>query len=434
MRYFKPFPLPVPPTFREEKYDIRDFGAVEGGIEMCTEAIKKAIRTCSEQGGGHVIIPEGTWLTGPIHLEDNVDLHLEAGSLVEFSRNFYDYLPVVFGILVGNRVYSVSHFLYARGRKNIAVTGSGTFNGHGEVWWYMKQHQPGMEDLMRAGREGRPVESRVYDKPEDGVRPRMLQFVECENVLIEGVTFTMSPSWTVHPAWCRNITVRGINVINPTSDAPNTDGINFESCKRGLIENCTVSTGDDMICLKAGKGPDAWAVGIPCEDIEVRNCHAEKSRGGFTVGSETSAGIRNAYIHDCTVGNMLMGINIKTMKGRGGVIENIDFENITVASAKNTGIRVTQRYNGEPLDDQSAPVTDVPKVRNFSFVNVKCGCAAAGLEVFGLAGYDIENLYFESCSLSGVVPAAIENVKGLNVKDCVFAKNTREEIPQIVRD
>jgi len=163
--FFKPFEMPVPPTFRNVDYDIRDFGAKEGISEKSTQAIKDAIEKCSADGGGRVVFPKGEWITGAIHLRDNVNLYFEEGCYLHFSKDFNDYLPVVFGILGGNRCYSPSHFLYAYRCKNIAITGKGTLDGHGEAWWYMKHAQPGMEDLTRKGRVLAPMSERVYDMP-----------------------------------------------------------------------------------------------------------------------------------------------------------------------------------------------------------------------------------------------------------------------------
>ncbi len=428
MKFFKPFEMPVPPTFPDRIFDIRDYGAIDNadGETSSWQAIKNAIKACNEAGGGRVLFPAGTWHTGPIHLMDNVNLHFEDGCYVHFSENFYDYLPTVFGILGGNRCYSPSHFLYAYKCKNIAITGSGTLDGHGKAWWYMKHHQPGMEDLTLKGRLRRPLSERVYDKPEDGVRPRMLQFVECENVLIEGITMKNSPSWTVHPAWCKNIIVRGLTIRNP-HDAPNTDGVNFDSCKRGLIEHCNVKTGDDMVCLKAGKDQDAWDVGVPCEDIVVRYCTAEGGHGGLTIGSETSACIKNAYIHDCTFGKLFSAARIKTMKGRGGYVENIDFENFTIQCATNQAISITMRYTGEPLDDQSKPLENMPEIRNISVNNLKCVDSNAGIELYGIKGYELKNIHLSNLDIRSARPVFAENVLGLNMENVNLHQGEEQE-------
>ncbi len=178
-----------------------------------------------------------------------------------------------------------------------------------------------------------------------------------------------------------------------------------------------MSVGDDLICLKAGRDEDAWEIGVPCEDIEIRGCHAKTGVGSITIGSETSASIRNAYIHDCTLGSHLRCIRIKTIKGRGGVVENIDYENITIENADSEAISITMKYAGEPLDDQSKPITNMPKLRNISIKNVVCKNAKRQFEIVGMSGYEIENLYLDDINISATVPPLIENVKKLNFKN-----------------
>ena len=423
MKYFKPFEAPVAPTFPDLTFDIRDYGAAEGGEAPATDAIRAAIADCSKRGGGRVIVPEGRWLTGPIHLRDNVNLHFAKGAFVEFSTDFYDYLPVVYGILGGIRVYSASHFLYAYQCKNIAITGEGILDGHGEAWWYMKRHQPGMEDLMKKGRARAPMSERVYDKPEDGVRPRMLQFVECENVLLEGITMKNSPSWTVHLAWCKNLIVRNVTTENPLYTF-NTDGVNLEYCRCGLVDGCTISGGDDMCCIKAGREADAWASGCPCEDIEVRNCRALRCRGGgVTIGSETSASIRNIWVHDCYFEQVCSGVNVKTMKGRGGIVENIDFENIEVDWAIREAVRISMKYTGEPLDDQSQANHHMPVVRNFYIENFLCHRSLRATNICGVKNYEIQNVTVRNSTIHSEESGVIENVKGLTWENVALLQN-----------
>ncbi len=418
MKFFKPFPLPTPPVFPARTLDVRDYGAVQD--TDISRAIRAAIEECAALGGGRVLIPQGHYITGPIHLRSNIDLHFAKGCRIEFSSEFNDYLPPVFGVLAGNRCYSPSHLIYAHRANNIAVTGEGVLDGHGEAWWHMKQHQPGMEDLVKKGKALSPIEERTYDKPEDGVRPRMLQFVECENILIEGITLKNSPSWCIHPVMCGNITIRNLTIRNP-KDSPNTDGIDLEFCNRGLIEHCDVEGGDDMICLKAGRDADGRAVAIPCRDIEVRYCRNRSSRGGLTIGSEMSAGVQNAYIHDCTLGKLTAhAIRLKTMKGRGGVVENIDIENVTVEETALCGISITMRYTAEPLDDQSAPLHDMPTVRNIAIRNFKTNRSSVGIELVGERKYELENISLSDMSISSPTPLVVKNVNGLSMENMHF--------------
>ena len=412
MKFFKPFEYPKIPTFPDRTVSITDFGAVEGGDVMCTEAIRAAITKVSEAGGGKIVFPKGHWLTGPIHFKDNINLHFENGCVMEFSEKYDDYLPVVESVLAGIKCYSCSHLIYGNRCKNIAITGEGVLNGHGRVWDWMKKHQPGMEDLMKKGQACAPMSERVYGKESDGVRPRFLQLQHCENVLLEGVTFINSPTWTIHPVFSKNVTVRNITIKNPIN-SPNSDGINFESCKCCLLTDCYVDTGDDAVCIKAGRGRDAWGWDAPCEDIEIRNITGLSGMGSVTVGSETSAGINNIYIHDCNFGDRALGINLKTMKGRGGYIKNIDFENISLQNARRVAIKISFRYDNEPLDDQSAPVADVPDLSGISVENFSCDSAKEGLLIQGLQGYPLREIYLKNIKINSESAATVNDVEGL---------------------
>lgn len=416
MNFFKPFEPPVAPTFLDKEYNITDFGAIPNSSVKCTKAIADAIDECSKNGGGKVIIPKGKWLTGAIHFKDNVNLHIESGAEVTFSDDFNDYLPVVYGVLGGTRCYSVSHLLYAHKCKNIALTGSGTFDGNGAFWWPMLHNRGVIKDLLQKGKTHVPVEERVYDKPDFSLRPRMLQFVDCENVLIEDVTLINSPSWTVHPVWCRNIIVRNVKIKNPTC-GPNTDGINLDSCKRGLIDGCTIDTGDDIMCLKTLSNEDAWEVGIPCENIEIKNCYAPGGHGALTIGSETSADIRNAYIHDCNFGRVYSAVRIKSMPGRGGVVENIDIENVTADVSITEAVILTLRYNEDFSHKRNTVFNDMPKFRNISINNVKCGKANRGIFVLGEENSPLENIYISNIETNAFEPMKVEYVKNLNLSN-----------------
>ena len=414
--FFKPFETPVIPELPSLEVNILDFGAVEGGKFNCADAIAKAVQSVSDAGGGRVIFPKGRFLTGPIHFRDNVELYISEGCAVEFSEKYEDYLPVVESVLAGVKCYSCSHLIYGNRCKNIALRGKGTLDGHGRVWDWMKKHQPGMEDLMIKGQTCAPMSERVYGKESDGVRPRFLQLQHCENVLIEGVTFINSPTWTVHPCFCKNVTVRNVTIKNPIN-SPNSDGINFESCKRCLLTDCHVDTGDDAVCIKAGRGRDAWSWDAPCEDIEIRNVTGLDGQGSVTIGSETSAGINNIYIHDCHFGNRLVGINIKTMKGRGGYIKNIDFENITLKNARREAIRITFRYDGEPLDDQSAPITDVPDLHSISVKGFRCDRAPNAFRLDGLPGFPLRDIHLEDIEIGAENIGLIQDVSEMRVQN-----------------
>ena len=413
-----PFPMPQPvrPTFPDRTVDIRDHGAVGDGEKLCTEAFAKAIDACVRAGGGRVLVPKGIWLTGPIHLKSNIELHVSEGAEIRFSQRYEDYLPVVLIQRGGVQCYNYSPLIYAIDCENIAVTGEGTLDGQGEKWWEFFKHQPGMKRLFEAPAKGIPVEKRVFGTVEDGVRPPFVQFFRCKNVLLEGFTIKRSPSWCLHPVYCENLIVRKLRVL--TRGIPNGDGIDPDSCKNMLIEHCYFDTGDDCVILKAGRDEEAWEIGIPCENIVVRHCHMKHGHAGFGVGSEMSAGVRNVYVHDCHFEATHTGVNLKSRRGRGGVVENVWVENVRIGRKESSepsstefadksprrAIRVSLYYGEWDTASKKAPV-----FRNFHFRDIVAYDSSYAMEIRGLPESSIENIRFSNVTLTAR--------KGLNITD-----------------
>ena len=411
--FFKEFPLPTDPKFPEYAVSIRDFGAEEN--VLCTDAIAKAIDAVSEAGGGKVIVPSGKWLTGKIHLKSNVNLHFEDGAFVTFSKNPEDYLPVTFTVYEGIRCYNYSPLIYANEIENAAITGKGILEGNGEFWWAWAKNLTA-RDILYSGEL--PLEKRVFGTPEYGLRPMFLQILSSKNILIEGITLNNSPCWTVHPVWCEDIIVRGVTIENPTV-SPNTDGVNIESCNRALVEDCTVvTTGDDMYCLKAGRNEDAWEVGIPCENVVIRNCRAlgPSCSGGIVVGSEMSASVRNILAENCEFVHPMNCVRIKSKDGRGGVVENMDCRNLHAALGAR-GINISYRYSCEACDDAKEPGKYMPVVRNISFENITCDSMISGITLDNLPGGIMENLYFKNINMTARTCLSADSVSGLNFEN-----------------
>ncbi|MHC4622114.1 MAG: glycoside hydrolase family 28 protein, partial [Planctomycetota bacterium] len=236
---------------------------------MNTKAFAAAVAACNEAGGGKVIVPPGTWLAGPIHLRSNVNLHLESGAEIRFSTDFEDYLPVVFTRYEGIECYNYSPPIYANDCTNIAVTGSGKLNGQGQAWWTKKQKQKEAAQKLHEMTRGVPVKDRIFGRPDAFLRPSFIQFINCRDVLLEGVTVGSGPMWTIHPVYCENVIVRKVTLH---TKGPNNDGVNPDSCKNVLIEYCNFDTSDDAIAVKSGRDEDGWRVGRPSENIVVRHC------------------------------------------------------------------------------------------------------------------------------------------------------------------
>jgi polygalacturonase len=348
----------VDPIFPNNTFNIMDFGAIPDGETYNTEAIKIAIDSCFRVGGGKVIIPSGRFLTGPIHLKSNVNLHLKAGAEVLFSKETKHYLPLVHTSYEGQELMNYSPLIYAYKEKNIAVTGKGTFNGQASNtnWWpwcgkdtygYVEETQQQRENhnlprLWNMAENNTPISERVFG-PGYQLRPLFIQPFECENILIQGVTFTNAPFWVIHPIKCTDVRVDGVTV---NSHGPNNDGCDPEYSKNVHINNCVFNTGDDCIAIKSGRNNDGRRVNIPSENIVIENCVMKDGHGGIVMGSEISAGVRNVYVRNCKMDSPELdrAIRIKTNTLRGGFVEDVFVKNIHVGQVKESVLRINTYY------------------------------------------------------------------------------------------
>ena len=410
----------VAPTFPDRSFDIRDFGAVANSDVACHEAINAAIAACNEAGGGHVIVPEGTFLTGAITLLSNVDLHLEQGATLLFSDNL-DHYPMVRTRWEGMDCYNYSPMVYAIGQQNIALTGLGTLDGGASVknWWAMcwgveTDWEKERRGTQKVGRpllkewlvEGKPIEERQLGHGY-GMRPQLVSPFECKNILIEGVTMIRSPFWNLHPVFCENITVRDVKFIN---DGPNGDGCDPESCNYVLIEDCFFNTGDDCIAIKSGRDEDARSINIPSQNMIVRNCEMKNGHGGVVIGSEIGSGYKNLFVENCVMDSPELdrAIRIKTNSRRGGVIEHIYVRNVSVGQCKESILKINLIYDTREIKGaQFHPVVQHVYLENVTSQKSKYGVCVTALDSIS----NVHHIYLKNCSLNNV--EAEESISGM---------------------
>lgn len=410
-----PFEMPQlkRPVFPDRRFSIQDFGAVQGMEAKNTAAFAETIRACHEAGGGTVLVPAGVWRTGPIHFRSGVNLHIAEGAELHFSDEFADYLPEVFTRWEGMECWNYSPLIYAVDCEKIALTGAGTLFGHGEKWhpWKKTQVAVGAEELNVLCAQGAPVEQRRMAR-ENGLRPPFIQPIRCCEVLIEGLRIEGSPFWTVHPVYCERIIVRGLSIH---TRGPNTDGINLDSCRDGLVEHCHIDTGDDSICLKSGINEDGRRVGIPCERVVIRHCSTEGGHGAVTVGSEMSGGVRQIYCHDYRIRYNDRAVRIKSMAGRGGFIQDCHYENFDVDRCGDL-IEINMRYAASTVQPKTALP---PDTRDITIRNLKCREARWGMRLIGIPEAKIRNVAIENVSVSTITEssAIVENIVGLQLKN-----------------
>lgn len=414
------------PEFPDREFLITDYGAVGDGKTKATEAFKQAIRDCHESGGGRVIVPEGTFLTGAIHLKSNVNLHLADSARILFSRDTADYLPVVFSRWEGMELMNYSPFIYAYEQENIAITGHGTLDGNAsnDYWWpWCGAGQygwtEGMPDQTRDRdllhelnrRQTRP-ESRIFG-PGHYLRPQFIQPYKCKNVLISDVRLINSPMWNIHPVLCENVTIENVKVV---SLGPNNDGCNPESCRNVLIKNCYFDTGDDCIAIKSGRNEDGRRINKPSENLIIEGCHMKEGHGGVVIGSEISGGARNIYALNLTMDSPDLDrvLRIKTSSKRGGVVENIFMKDVKVGTYKEAAVKCNMFY--EEAGDF------MPVIRNVVVENleVKDG-GEYGVLVRAYEASPVENLKLINCRINGVeVPVKADHVRDMAFEDVII--------------
>lgn len=446
-----PFQLPsfIEPVFKTDTFSIIKYGAIGDGITLNTLAIAKTIDACSESGGGVVLIPAGLWLTGPIELKNNVNLHLSSGALVLFSPDFGNY-PMIMSYWEGNKAWRCKSPLSATNLTNIAITGKGIFDGSGDTWRFVKKSKltaaqwkelvakggvlneeksiwyPSKSSLL--GNEmanskslPNPNDSNAYLSIKDYLRPVMVSLIQCKSVLLDGPTFQNSPSWCIHPLLCEHLFVRNINVRNPWY-AQNGDGIDIESCSVGEVRNSTFDVGDDAICIKSGRDEEGRKRAKPTENFVITNCTVYHGHGGFVIGSEMSGGVRNLFVNNCTFLGTDIGLRFKTARGRGGIVENIYVSNISMINIPAEAIRFDMYYMGtSPIPEGDEKVETVkqektysvnegtPQFRNFFISNIYCNGAEQAVHLQGIPEMTIKNIFIENSSF--------KTTKGINIID-----------------
>ena len=453
-----PFEMPEvkAPVFPDKNVNLKDFGAVGDGRTLCTEAFDKAINALAEQGGGHLIVPTGVWFTGPIVLKSNIDLHLEKGAVILFSPDV-DLYPLVETVFEGLDTRRCQSPISGRNLENVAITGEGAIDGNGDYWRPLKKgkvtESQWKKAISRGGVFKRPDYWFPYPETLKGdtisnmnvpqnlkteeewhsvrhfLRPVMVSLIECKNVWLQGVTFQNSPAWNLHPLMCENILIEDVLVRNP-SYSQNGDGLDLESCKNALIVNSTFDVGDDGICLKSGKDEDGRRRARVCENVVVDGCTVFKGHGGFVVGSEMSGGVRNISVSNCKFLGTDVGLRFKSKRGRGGVVENIWINNISMIDIPTEPVTFNLYYGGKsavevlesgekvPAKVEPMPVDETtPCFRNIHISNVTCTNARRALFFNGIPEMPIKNITLENINIISEIGAEFIYSEDINLKN-----------------
>lgn len=399
------------PHFPDRELNVVHYGADAEGKELSTNAIQSAIDEAHRLKGGRVLIPRGTFVTGALELKSNVELHLQEKAYVTFSQDPKDYLPLVLTRYEGIELYNYSPLIYAHHAENIAITGAGTLDGRGDEhhWWpwkYGTNGQPSQDQdrqlLFEMAEKRIPVEERVFGEGHY-LRSSFIQPYQCQQVLIEGVTVKDSPMWQIHPVLSSHVIVRGVKIIG---HGPNTDGVNPESCRNVLIEDCYFDNGDDCIAIKSGRNEDGRRIGVPSENIVIRRNEMRDGHGGVTIGSEISGGVKFVYAEDNVMDspNLDRALRIKTNSVRGGTIEHIYFKNNTVKSLKHEVICIDMMYE----EGDAGPHR--PVVRHIEVEGLKSSGGRYGVKIAAYAHSPVTHFKMKDCVIDEVAyPLSLEH-------------------------
>lgn len=412
-----------------DQIDMKKAGANPSGQVLNTELINQTIDKLNADGGGTLFFPAGKYLTGAIKLKSNITIELESGATLLFSDNFDDYLPFVEMRHEGILMNSFAPLIGAFDAENITIKGRGTLDGQGKKWWdeffrvIVDLKDNGVRDINKyqpMWDKANDVKTLYAEVNEDYVssmnrrffRPPFIQPMRCKNVRIEGITIVNSPFWTVNPEFCENVTIDGITINNPLS--PNTDGINPESCKYVHISNCHISVGDDCITLKSGRDLQGRKLNAPNENITITNCTMLAGHGGVVIGSEMSGGVKKVVISNCVFDGTDRGIRIKSTRGRGGVVEDIQVSNIVMKNIRQEAIILDMKYSKmpeEPLSERT-PIFRNINISNMTGSGLNIPIKIRGLEESPITGITLTNIHLEAKGKN-----FFENCKNIRMND-----------------
>ena len=366
------------PVIPEGSVNLKDFGAIGDGKTDNSGAFRQAVGALTKKGGGTLVVPEGVWYTLPFDLASNINLHVSAHAKILFSPHFDDYK------IKGKKFRPL---LYTHDAHDIVISGEGTIDGNGPAWW------PEAERF-------RIEANRLHLSSNTSPRPRMVQFDHCVRVRVEGVTLTNSPVFNLVPMLCEDVTIDHVTIYNPHTSA-NTDGIDPSACKRVIISNCSIDTGDDCIAVKAGS-----PLGVVTENILITDC-AFGHGHGCSIGSETYSGLKHMIVRRCSFDGTEIGVRFKSDRRRGGLVEDVTYQDLTM---RNVGeaIVISSYYQGTTTDigsdggsQKAQPVTSTtPHWKNITVKNLKAvnGTKDAGM-ILGLPEMPAEEITLENISI-----------------------------------
>ena len=452
------------PSIPDNRVSIADFGGVGDGVTLNTEAFANAVAALESMGGGHLDVPKGIWLTGPITLKDNIDLHICEDAVLLFSddRSLYPIIETVFEGLDTKRCLPPVN---ADGAKNISITGGGTIDGNGDSWRQVKRSKVSpsqWKSILASGGFTNAkgdvwypdstsfrgsVVSDAFNVPQGlqtdeeweavktYLRPVLIGLKDCENVLLEDCLFQNSPCWNIHPLMCKNVIINNIKVRNPWY-SQNGDGLDIDSCENVLLVNSSFDVGDEAICIKSGKDEDGRRRARPCRNLIVDNCIVFHGHGGFVVGSEMSGGVENIVVSNCRFLGTDVGLRFKSCRGRGGVVHNIYIRDIVMTNIPTEPLLFDLHYGGKSaleaaedgksaFDIEEVPADETtPEFRDIYISGICCSGAARAMYFNGIPEKNIANIVVSDSEITSLKGADLRYSNGVVLENVKISQSS----------
>lgn len=423
-----------------ERVNVMDYGAAADGKALDKQAFDAAIDALAGKGGGHLDVPAGTYLCAPIELKSNIDLHLCEGATLLFTTDKTLYLS--------DKTSKALACIRASRAENVCITGSGVINGQGEYWRPVKKSKVSEAEWAACLKMGGTLQKEIwlpYDlnngipsigadaKQQEKMRNHLVQFTDCNNVLVQGVKLMNSPKFHLVPTRCRNLIVDGITIECPWN-AQNGDGMDPGNVQTALIVGCTVSCGDDGICMKGGVGEAGVKAG-PNSDFLIQGNTVYRAHGGFVIGSEFSGGMHRIVVRDCVFDGTDIGLRFKSAAGRGGTCSDIYCYDIQMKNIRNEAVSFVTSYEDQGAllsatsgDDKSA---FYPDFCNISIYNVQVSGAKTAMKIDGIPGHPVHDITLRDVLMSGCKNGLVfKNAVKIRLQNCLIQSKNGDNIDQ----
>ncbi|KAG5596145.1 hypothetical protein H5410_037377 [Solanum commersonii] len=376
------FPVSQMPKLRTVAFNLTEFGGVGDGITLNTAAFERAVLAISKlgkKGGGQLNVPPGYWLTAPFNLTSHMTLFLAEGAVILGidDEKYWPLMPPLpsYGYgreHIGPRYGSLIH---GQNLRDVVITGhNGTINGQGQAWW-------------------KKYKQRLLNN----TRGPLVQIMWSSDIVISNITLRDSPFWTLHPYDCKNVTIKNVTILAPIFNAPNTDGIDPDSCEDMLIENCYISVGDDGIAIKSGWDQYGISYGRPSTNIVIRNLVVRSMvSAGISIGSEMSGGVSNVTVENVHVWNSRRAVRIKTAAGRGGYVRHIAYRNLTFVNVR-VGIVIKTDYNEHPAGEFNPKA--LPVLEDISYMSIHGEGVRVPVRIHGNSEIPVKNITIRDMSV-----------------------------------